>query len=674
MTSSLGKAERVGRVQLSNCVSADISSAMLEVDNVQARNRRARHTTYHLMLSFREQPPSEVLQAIEQRACAALGFSDHQRVSVVHHDTDHLHLHIAINRVNPVTYKVHCPSYSKLALDSLCVELERDYGLQPDRHATQDRQPQLQAIEQLRTLAQRECAAALRQARSWGEVHRAAEAHGLRAQLRGNGLALVAADGVSVKASTVSRDLSKAALERRLGPFEATQPTQMSAEFAQPDRLPKKSPNRTPDMERIAGVESLVGWIQRGCADALRQACNWAEVHEVAQRNGLRVQLRGSGLVFVAAHGLSVKASTVSRDLSKLALERRLGPFEATRFSDRVALMQYRKGPMPQQKSAARLYERYLQDRAAALDRRNHAVGQLREQRGEDDARLRRTSQRRWTAIRLVARGRVGWMLWSAYARQADRRDRERARQKHRASVRAAAAQHRRTGWLEWLRQSAARGDAEALAALRSRSCSEHLAQNALWGDGSAKDLSRTLVDSVTATGTVIYRVPGGSVRDDGTRLHLIASASSDLAAEALLRLAHARYGRSIGVDGDDNFRARMVRAAVSTALPITFADEPLERRRVELERKEHANDRPGTQGPPPHAGRDRAPLSTGRGYPGTQARAGVPRSNRGYPRRQASTEPNAGLRSVSALDVVRFGDAPEVLLPRDARRNVEQR
>ncbi|HEX7479039.1 MAG TPA: TraI/MobA(P) family conjugative relaxase, partial [Polyangiales bacterium] len=447
VTSSLGKAERVGRVQLSNCVSADISSAMLEVDNVQARNRRARHTTYHLMLSFREQPSSDLLQAVEQRACAALGFSDHQRVSVVHHDTDHLHLHIAINRVNPVTYKVHCPSYSKLALDSLCVELERDYGLQPDRHATQDRQPQLQAIEQLRALAQRECAAALRQARSWGEVHRAAEAHGLRVQLRGNGLALVTTNGVSVKASTVSRDLSKAALERRLGTYEATQHTQMSAEFAQPERMPNKSPNRKPDMERIAGVESLVGWIQRGCADALRQACNWAEVHEVAQRNGLRVQLRGNGLVFVAGHGVSVKASSVSRDLSKLALERRLGPFEPTGFSDRGALTQYRKGPMPLQKSAAALYERYLQDRAAALERRTHAVGQLRQQRGDEDARLQRTSRRRWTAIRLVARGRVGWMLWSAYARQADRRDRERARHKHRASVRAAAAQHRRTGW-----------------------------------------------------------------------------------------------------------------------------------------------------------------------------------------------------------------------------------
>ena len=54
---------------------------------------------------------------------------EHQRVSVVHHDTDHLHVHIAINRVHPKTHRVHWPSYSKLVLDRLCVEVEQEYGL-----------------------------------------------------------------------------------------------------------------------------------------------------------------------------------------------------------------------------------------------------------------------------------------------------------------------------------------------------------------------------------------------------------------------------------------------------------------------------------------------------------------------------------------------------------------
>ena len=123
LTSHRGKAERVGCIRLSNCVSSDVASAVLEVENAQARNSRARHSTYHVMLSFHEQPPDVVLEAIEQRTCAELGFADHHRTSVVHHDTDHLHVHIAINRVHPKTHRVHWPSYSKLALDRLCVEL-----------------------------------------------------------------------------------------------------------------------------------------------------------------------------------------------------------------------------------------------------------------------------------------------------------------------------------------------------------------------------------------------------------------------------------------------------------------------------------------------------------------------------------------------------------------------
>jgi hypothetical protein len=56
LTKSQGKEERVGTVRLSNCVSSDAESAILEVENTQTRNHRARQTTYHLMLAF---PPGE---------------------------------------------------------------------------------------------------------------------------------------------------------------------------------------------------------------------------------------------------------------------------------------------------------------------------------------------------------------------------------------------------------------------------------------------------------------------------------------------------------------------------------------------------------------------------------------------------------------------------------------
>ena len=184
---------------------------------------------------------------------------------------------------------------------------------------------------------------------------------------------------------------------------------------------------------------------------------SWAELHEVAQAHGLRAQLRGNGLVFVAEAGAAVKGSSIARDLSKAALERRLGPFQSSATATGAVRVRYQRRPI--QLGSAALYERYIRDREAANDRRSRAIARLGEERGGEGARLQQSSQRRWAAVRHVARGRIAWTLWSAYARQADRRERERARQRRRRAVRAVAAELRRPSWIDWLRDRAAHGD-----------------------------------------------------------------------------------------------------------------------------------------------------------------------------------------------------------------------
>jgi hypothetical protein len=672
LTSARGKMERVGRVRLTNCVSADIASAVLEVESAQARNSRARQRTYHLILAFPagEELRADLLEAIERSACAALGFAEHQRVSVVHHDTDHLHVHVAINRVHPRTHRAHSPSYSKLVLDQLCVELEEEHGLQPTPHRTRERAAHLEAASALRESLQGSCAEHLRQTQTWAELHDIAGRHGVQVQLRGNGLAFVRQDGSSVRASSVTRELSKAMLEGRLGAFEASGQAPRA-----PDRQhAERQPRRAPDSERLGGVESLIGWIQRDCAQSLRGARSWSEVHAVAAAHGLHVRLRGNGLVLVTQDGLAAKASSVARDLSKGTLERRLGAFEPAGTAVQLVRAGYQLRPITRDERASRLYERYRQEREAFVEARARAITQLRQHRDRDEDRLERISQRRWAAVRIVAKGRAAWALWSAYAKQADRRERERARSRYRAGVRAAAAQHPKPGWLEWLRNRAGHGDAEALAMLRSRSLREsQVPLRAVWSDGAPLQKVSGRVDSVTAIGTMVYAVASGSIRDDGKRLRLSGPGVSDAAAEALLRLAHARYGARLGVDGDESFRARIVRVAAATALPITFADPQLEQRRVELlnHNQEHADGQRRAREPRYRPGSTRAVGRSG-------VRAGGPNGERksygGRPRAGTTPQALADLRDLSALPVVRFGRAPEVLLPTHARRDVEQR
>jgi hypothetical protein len=109
----------------------------LEVLNTQAMNTPSlADKTYHLIVSFRdgEEPDTSALASIEERICDALGFSGHQRVSVVHRDTDNRHLHIDINKIHPTRFTIHEPFHAYRTLARVCDTIEDEFGLRKDNH------------------------------------------------------------------------------------------------------------------------------------------------------------------------------------------------------------------------------------------------------------------------------------------------------------------------------------------------------------------------------------------------------------------------------------------------------------------------------------------------------------------------------------------------------------
>jgi hypothetical protein len=76
-----------------------------EIAATQRLNARAKSDrTYHLLISLRagENPDAKTLRVIEERFCKELGYAGHQRVSAIHHDTDNVHIHVAIKAVQTV--------------------------------------------------------------------------------------------------------------------------------------------------------------------------------------------------------------------------------------------------------------------------------------------------------------------------------------------------------------------------------------------------------------------------------------------------------------------------------------------------------------------------------------------------------------------------------------------
>ena len=99
--------KKVGTVRVTNCVSEDPAMVVAEIKATQARNTRSKtDKTYHLVISFPpgERPEAGVLRYIEEQLCTSIGFQEHQRISAVHTDTDHLHVHVAINKVHPKSF------------------------------------------------------------------------------------------------------------------------------------------------------------------------------------------------------------------------------------------------------------------------------------------------------------------------------------------------------------------------------------------------------------------------------------------------------------------------------------------------------------------------------------------------------------------------------------------
>jgi molybdopterin converting factor small subunit len=296
ITDEQEKHERVGAVTTTNCHSEQADIAALEVLNTQLLNTRSEaDKTYHLIVSFRvgELPDEETLKAIEERICAGIGFAGHQRVSAVHHDTDNVHIHIAINKIHPTRYTIHEPFNAYHTLGQLCDKLEDEYGLQKDNHkagktGSENRASDMERhadVESLLGWIKRECQDQIRGAQSWSALHQVMRDHGLEIREHGNGLVISAENGITVKASSVSREFSKQKLEGRLGGF-----TKSALSGA---ANPKKRYDKQPMRSKVNTVELHARYKHEQQNSMANRADEWAKA--VARKNRLIEDAKRSG-------------------------------------------------------------------------------------------------------------------------------------------------------------------------------------------------------------------------------------------------------------------------------------------------------------------------------------------------------------------------------------------
>ncbi len=274
----------------------DLELACKLVDAVQAQNTRAGNKrTYHLVISLHPDDrrlERKELQQILDRLVDTLGFSEHQYIAVRHNDTDHEHIHVAINKIHPATLRIHSPAWDHQKLFTGARALERELGLTPLRSRTREREnvPRRAAdceahhgIESFARWAREKLRPALRttELRSWDDLHDVCGRLGIVIRPHGNGLVFEDVDrGVRVKASFVARDLSKARLCERLGAFQPASERYLETARQALDRY---SPSR--------GSQSLWKEYERSLDQARTQRQEaWCSYRESASRE--RQQLK----------------------------------------------------------------------------------------------------------------------------------------------------------------------------------------------------------------------------------------------------------------------------------------------------------------------------------------------------------------------------------------------
>ena len=477
---------RVGAVRITNCHAGTPALAIMEILATQSLNKRSRgDRTYHLVVSFEpgERPAPAQIEDIETELCAAIGLSGHQRISALHLDRAHLHLHIAINKIDPATLRCIEPYYDKRKLMKACDELEIKHGLARTNH---------------------------------GRSHKGG---------------------------------------------------------------PK---SRAADFEAHSGQNSFASWvmgkIEAPLLGLLAGACGWDDVHALLGKEGLALKKRGAGFVIVDAAGRGIRASAVNRAFSMKALTTQLGAFQASPASQAQAAYQAK----PLQGNTRALFADYTrqrqqgvearkQAREATARAREHIVSSFAKHRSQvKKSGLTRTGKR---ARRLELQ-----LLRSQMLAQATKR--------------ARAAQEDIDNrffftWIAFLQDRAARGDVDALRALRSSG--KHAARaaadfiNAPDAAAAKTIILQNLQPAIGKNGDLAYRLAdGGVVTDEKERIRV--DRLSYQAVVTALTLGEKRFqGRTLALDGTDTFKRQAVEAAAALRLTILFADDEMEKDRLDL-------------------------------------------------------------------------------------------
>lgn len=278
----LAQAERVAQVLTRNILSSELDDIQFEMAVVAGMAPGSEDPIEHIVLSWLEgeHPSADQVEELLDILLAVAGLSRHQVYAVLHRDTDNDHLHVAVNRVDPVTGE----------------------RVQIGRNIERSIETLHQAI------------AIIEHRQGWASQDNA----------------LYRADDTGCYDREAGAKVRDAAMQPCASDADRKRIRQWRGE----QKVERKISSAARDFERRTGVESLQRRVIETAAPIFRDGRDWDTVHRSLAVQGMRYEMLTAGAQIVCGER-DIAASTAWGGASAAKMVERLGAFKP-RSSDIV--------------------------------------------------------------------------------------------------------------------------------------------------------------------------------------------------------------------------------------------------------------------------------------------------------------------------------------------------
>ena len=240
---------------------------------------------FSLPLEDQDRADRRLFRDVVSETLTALDLENHLAAGVVHQDTNNRHMHVIVNRVDPITGRATEPFFDVRKIEKVCRIIEQRHGLKMEtgrninpktlepwnvaelekagtdlRPKTRGQKRIVQGRKAARELSEKlKAQKPFSSATSWDDLSIRLKGHGLSIEAKGNGLVVIDQEGREYKSSDLAgKGGGRAALEKRFGSYrvwkDGPEPAPILVQPKPQVQKPPVPPRSEPSAEELARI------------------------------------------------------------------------------------------------------------------------------------------------------------------------------------------------------------------------------------------------------------------------------------------------------------------------------------------------------------------------------------------------------------------------------------